>query len=73
VSQSIESLTTAGLINADAEDGFSYMPANQATAELMERAEQLYHSRPDHVRRLIVSRETSSLTAFANAFRLRDD
>lgn len=73
VSQSVESLTAAGIVSADAEGRFAYSPVNPAVAGLMDRAERLYQSRPNHVRRLIVSRQTPHLTAFANAFRLRDE
>ena len=73
VSQSVENLTIAGLIDADADGRLGYAPANAATRDLMDDAERLYDSRPNQVRRLIVSGETPGLTAFANAFRLRDD
>jgi DNA-binding transcriptional ArsR family regulator len=73
VSQSIESLQRAGLVDADEEGRFAYAPVNKNTAEFMDKAERLYESRPDYVRRLIVSQGSQGLTAFANAFRLRDD
>jgi len=73
VSQGIENLMIAGLVGTDADGRFAYMPVNETTTDLMDRAERLYESRPDHVRRLIVSQNASSLTAFANAFRLRED
>ncbi|WP_225421553.1 hypothetical protein [Sphingomonas parva] len=73
VSQSIENLTMAGLVDVDAEGRIGYTPVNTSTAELMDRAQRLYESRADHVRRLIVSQNVSSLRAFANAFRLRDE
>lgn len=73
VTTGVENLTMAGLIAADAEGLFSYMPVNSATAEFMDQAERIYESRPDHVRRLIASPGTTALTAFANAFRLWED
>ena len=73
VSHSIETLTRAGLVDADAEGRFVYAPVNANAAEMMDKAERLYETRPDHVRRLIVSQGSPGLTAFANAFRLRDE
>jgi hypothetical protein len=47
------------------------MPANQSIGESVERAEALYRTRPDAVRRVIVSAGTSSAAAFADAFKFR--
>lgn len=72
VSQSFDNLTVAGLLAVDSEGYVAYAPASAATAELMDSAEVLYDSKPNQVRRLIVAREELGLTAFANAFRIRD-
>lgn len=72
VSQSLSSLTAAGLVDED-ESRFGYAPVNEATSDLMDRAESLYETRPNRVRRVIVTRNTPGLAAFADAFRLRDD
>jgi enterochelin esterase-like enzyme len=49
------------------------MPVNDEVAGYVERVEKLYATRPDAVRRAIVSASTGGLTAFADAFRLRKD
>lgn len=73
VTQSIENLERAGLVDADGEGRFGYAPVNKEMADYMDKAERLYESRPDHVRRLIVTQSMHGLTAFANAFRLKGD
>lgn len=72
VSKALDALVAAGLASVDHE-GALYMPANQDVDECMDRVEQLYRTRPNAVRRTIVSASTSSAAAFANAFRLRRD
>jgi hypothetical protein len=73
VSQSVASLTAAGLVDVDGDGAFAYAPVSAREAEIMEEAEQLYGSRPDHVRRLIVGASSGGLAAFADAFRIRKD
>ena len=72
VSKTLDALVAAGLASVD-DDGAIYLPANRQTDTCIERVEQLYRSRPNAVRRTIISTSTSSATAFANAFRLRRD
>ena len=72
VSKALDALVAAGLASVD-QDGALYMPANQDMDECTTRVEQLYRTRPNTVRRTIVSASTSSAAAFANAFRLRRD
>jgi len=72
VSQSIASLTAAGLVLIDG-DKVRIHFGNDAAKRLIEGAIQLYSKSPDKVRRLIVSAALPGLTAFANAFRLRRD
>jgi hypothetical protein len=72
VSKAVDALVAAGLASVD-EDGI-VSPADSAEiGASMDRAEQLYRTRPNAVRRAIISASTSSATAFANAFRLRRD
>lgn len=71
VDKALEALTAAGLAGGDAE-AFAYMPASADIARLAEETEQLYRSRPDWVRRLIVSSANKGLAAFSDAFRLKD-
>jgi hypothetical protein len=73
VSQSVDSLTAAGLIDINEAGDVAYAPVSEREAELVEDAEQLYASRPDHVRRLIVAASSGGLAAFADAFRIRKD
>ena len=72
VSKALDALVAVGLASVD-RDGALYMPANQDMDQCMNRVEQLYRTRPNTVRRTIVSASTSSAAAFANAFRLRRD
>lgn len=71
VEASLESLIAAGLAGVD-KDRFAYMPVTPGVALLVEETEQLYGSRPDRVRRLIIASSNRGLTAFSDAFRLKD-
>jgi len=70
VSNALDSLLAAGLASLEGE-GARYMPVNQQVMDYVERTEKLYATRPDAVRRAIVSASGSGLAAFADAFRLR--
>lgn len=72
VSKALDALVAAGLVSIDAE-GAVYRPATPDVEQCVERIEQLYRTRPNAVRRAIVSASTSSATAFADAFRIRRD
>lgn len=72
VSNALDSLLAAGLASLEGE-GARYMPVNQQVMDYVERTEKLYATRPDAVRRAIVSASASGLAAFADAFRLRKD
>jgi hypothetical protein len=72
VSNALDSLLAAGLASLEGE-GARYMPVNQQVMDYVERTEKLYATRPDAVRRAIVSASGSGLAAFADAFRLRKD
>jgi hypothetical protein len=71
VEQALKSLTAAGLAGSDGQ-GLTYMPVSPEVALLVEETEQLYRSRPDRVRRVIVASSSSGLAAFSDAFRLKD-
>lgn len=73
VSQSLESLVAGGLVAAEEHGAARYLPATPALDVLAGRAEALYQTSPDLVRRLIVSAANPSITAFADAFKLRKD
>jgi hypothetical protein len=73
VTQSVESLTAAGLVIAEADGSARYSPASGQVDALAERAEALYKRSPDAVRRMIVAAANPAITAFADAFRLWKD
>ena len=72
VSKALDALMSAGLISAD-QNGATYMPITDDVAKCVDELEQLYATRPDSVRRAIVSASANSAAAFADAFRLRKD
>ena len=71
IEQALESLVAAGLTGADG-DTMAYMPISPEVASLVDETEELYRSRPDRVRRLIVAASNKGLAAFSDAFRLKD-
>lgn len=70
ISNSLESLLAGGLI-LSGDEGSRYAPASKDLGRLVDETEKLYASKPDAVRRLIVSSTTSGLSAFADSFRFR--
>jgi hypothetical protein len=72
VSKALDALVIAGLASIEV-GGALYMPVNRDVEREIDRVEQLYRSRPNAVRRAIVSAATSSAAAFADAFKLRRD
>ena len=73
VTQSVDSLTAAGLVLADSDGSARYCPASDDLDALVEAAASLYVKSPDAVRRMIVAAANPAITAFADAFRLRKD
>ena len=73
VTQSVESLTAAGLVIAETDGSARYSPASRDMDVVVERAVALYKRSPDAVRRMIVAAANPAITAFADAFRLRKD
>jgi DNA-binding transcriptional ArsR family regulator len=73
VTQSIDSLTAAGLVAAEADGSARYRPASEELDQLVEAGAALYVRSPDAVRRMIVAAANPAITAFADAFRLRKD
>ena len=55
VTQSVDSLTAAGLVLAEADGSARYGPASDELDRLVERAAALYAKSPDAVRRTIVA------------------
>ncbi|HEU0283516.1 MAG TPA: hypothetical protein VFR52_00060 [Sphingomicrobium sp.] len=72
VSRALDALVSAGLASLE-EKGAAYLPVNRDVEECVEQVENLYRTRPNSVRRVIVSAGTSSANAFADAFKLRRD
>ena len=72
VSKALDGLVSAGLA-MDEGEGAMYMPVNEDVARCVDQLEQLYATRPDAVRRAIISASASGVSAFADAFRLRKD
>lgn len=73
VSQSLASLVAAGLVVEESDGSARYAPASQSLDALAQAAEEFYANRPNAVRRIIVSASRPSITAFADAFRLKKD
>ena len=69
VSKALDALVIAGLASIE-DDGAVYAPVNRDVEVSVDRVEKLYRTRPDAVRRAIVSMGTSSATAFADAFKI---
>ena len=72
VSKALDALVAAGLVSIEAE-GARYMPVNRDVEMCVDRVEEMYRSRPNKVRRAIISASASSAIAFADAFKLRRD
>jgi len=70
VTRALEGLVVAGLASIENE-GALYLPVNADVDECVSRSDELYRTRPNAVRRAIIAANTSSATAFADAFRLR--
>ena len=71
VQTALQSLIAAGLAGTDGTTS-SYMPISKEVDALVEETERLYRSHPDRVRRLIIASTHKGLTAFSDAFRLKD-
>ena len=70
VTSAVDGLVTAGLASIEPE-GVIYQPVNQDVERQVDAVEQLYRARANAVRRAIVSAASRSVTAFADAFKLR--
>ena len=71
--QRVESLTAAGLVLSEPDGSVRYAPVSDDLDRLAAEAEARYARSPDAVRRLIVTAANPSVSAFADAFRLRKD
>lgn len=73
VAQALDALVAGGLATLDEAGRAAYMPFSAELHDQVERVENLYARKPDAVRRLIVAASAPGLTAFADAFRVRND
>lgn len=73
ISTSLEILAAGGLIVRDSNNVARYAPASNDLGRLVDATQSLYATKPDAVRRLIVSSPASGISAFADSFRLRRD
>ena len=73
IAQSVASLAAAGLIMTDSSGGIGFHPGSDQQLAMVKAAIDLYDKSPDKVRRMIVTRSSPGITAFADAFRLRRD
>ena len=73
VTTSLEILLAGGLVVPEQEGLARYAPASPDLRRLVDETESLYATKPDAVRRLIVSSAAAGLSAFADSFRLRRD
>lgn len=72
VSKALDALVVAGLASIEGK-GATYLPVNRDVEKCVDQVETLYRTRPNSVRRVIISAATSSASAFADAFKLRRD
>jgi hypothetical protein len=70
VATALDALVAAGLASVE-DQGAIYLPVSRDVEECVDRVEQLYRTRPNVVRRSIVSAASGGATAFADAFKLR--
>ena len=70
VTRALDGLVAAGLASIE-DDGAHYLPVTPEVDACVVRAEELYRSHPNIVRRAIIGASASSATAFADAFKLR--
>ena len=73
VTQSLESLTIAGLVVCEANGTARYSTVSDELDAKVAAAELHYRRSPDAVRRWIVASVNPGITAFADAFKLRKD
>jgi hypothetical protein len=72
VRQSVDALCAAGLV-APGDDGTVRYAVVPTLEPMVAAVERLYRSAPGTVRRAIVRGNSPSMTAFANAFKLRSE
>lgn len=74
VRNAIDALIAGGMASIERQgedEGVAYLPVSGELDEVVQRVEQLYRTRPNRVRRVIVSAASPAATAFADAFKIR--
>ncbi len=72
VDKSIDALV-AGALASEEGDKVLYLPVSREVEDILVQVEKLYSSRPNAVRRAIVTAHSSSARAFAEAFKFRSE
>lgn len=73
VARGIDTLLAAGLIFEENDGAIRYGPVSAELGKEAVAAAELYRTKPDAVRRLIIASSSSGLAAFSDAFRLKGD
>jgi len=73
VDQGLAGLQQAGLVIAEADGSYRYVPASPRLDQLVLQLERAYRERPSTVTRALFSTADDKLNTFADAFRLKKD
>lgn len=73
IRQAVDNLNAAGLVVTESDERIRYGPVSPDLDERVLAAGTLYMRSPHVVRRIIVRAQSGSITAFADAFKLRKD
>lgn len=71
VAQSVSCLLNAGLLLDEGDGTVRFASVSADLADFVEKLAHEYRTRPNQIRRMIVSRSNTKLTSFSDAFLLR--
>jgi hypothetical protein len=71
VTQSLQGLMNAGLVIGEGDGRVRYASASADLTAFVERLAHEYRTRPGQIRRMIVSRSSTKLMSFSDAFLIR--
>lgn len=71
VADSIKRLVQSGLIVVEDTGLVRYAPASQEQNDLVRELDEVYRTRPDAIRRMIVQSPAEKLKSFSDAFKLK--
>lgn len=71
VAQSVSCLLNAGLLIDEGDSTIRFASVSADLADFVEKLAHEYRTRPNQIRRMIVSRSNTKLTSFSDAFLLR--